>query len=195
MELRTVTASTDGAVTLAEAREYLRLPEDYSEMATVRRQRNAAIQFCERNFPGHRTFTKTIYDGILPTFPGNDGIITLPLPPLVSSTGLSVTYFDTDNASQTLSSTTYDVVVPMEAQGYFLPKQGESWPSTRLRPDAVTVRFEAGFGPATAVPAVLREAVLMKLEHLWDPARFMKPEEVDQTVRDLLTTYDYGAYG
>jgi uncharacterized phiE125 gp8 family phage protein len=194
MRTRLVTASTDRAVTLAEAREYLRLPENYSEMGTLRRQRNAALQFCERNISGHRTFTRTTHDGYLAAFPGNDGRIELPLPPLYSSTGLSVTYYNTSNALTTLSSTVYDVLVPTEAPAYLQPKQDEAWPSARLRPDAVVVRFEAGFGAATAVPEVLKEAVLMKLEHLWDPARFPKPEAVDQTVRDMLSTYDYGAY-
>lgn len=194
MLLRVVTASTGGAVPLTEAKEYLRTITD-AELPTMKRQLTAATQFCERRISGHRQFCKTVYNGYLREFPGNDGRITFPLPPLYSSTGIAITYYDTDNASQTLASTIYDIVVPTDAPAFIEPKQSEAWPSTRLRPDAVTVQFEAGYGGQTDVPAALKEAVLMKLEHLWDPGRFPKPEAVDGAVQAMLDTFDYGHYG
>jgi len=105
-----------------------------------------------------------------------------------------VKYYDTDNTLTTLSSTVYDVLGPSEAPAFLQPAEGESWPTTYQRPDSVVIRFDAGFGAASAVPDVLKEAVLMKTEQLFDPGRFPDPSKVDKAARDMLSAYDWGAY-
>lgn len=73
-----------------------------------------------------------------------------------------ITYYDDNNALQTLSSAEYwlhnDKVTV-----------DDSWPSTYDRPGAVILTYVAGYGSsATDVPYQLRSAVLMRLAHLYE---------------------------
>lgn len=88
----------------------------------------------------------------------------LPQPPLVSVT--SIVYRDADDAEQTLSSSLYDVVTD-DLTGYVTLHRDQSWPATYDRDDAVQVTFVAGYGAATAVPAALRQAMLLHIGSLY----------------------------
>lgn len=196
MELRLIKRSTELPVSIPEAKAHLRLVDD-DELDVLAGKLRAASQFCERQISGHRSFVKAKYEGILSEFPTNNGRVEFPLPPLFQiSTGSTegVGYYNSSNVWTALSSTVYDSVIPEEAPGWIEPKQNESWPSVYDRPDAVKIRFEAGWKNADAVPAVIKEAVLLKTEHLWDPER-VKADEIDKAVSALLTTMDYGHYG
>lgn len=87
--------------------------------------------------------------------------LRLPLGPAASIT--SVTYYDADNAQQTLADTVY--VLRADALGAYLDlKAGQSWPSAYGRADAVSVTFVAGTDAAD-VPAALKAALLMLVSH------------------------------
>jgi len=192
MHVRLVSDSTELPVSFSEARDYLYLTEDdRDKFGRLRLQLQAAVGLCERQISGHRSFVRKTYDGILAEFPA--GRIEIPLPPLYSSTSIAISYYDGDNALQTLSSTTWDVVAPSDLPAFVQPKTNESWPATYTRPDAVTVRFVAGWRDQDKVPAQLKVACLMRLEQLWDPAR-LDPEEMDRTIKSILDSLDYGHY-
>lgn len=93
--------------------------------------------------------------------------LTLPLPPLQSIT--SVTYYDTDNASQTLASSAY-IVDTTEEPGVVRLLETETWPDTYFaRPSAVTVRAVVGFGATAAlVPEQYRQAMHVLIRALYD---------------------------
>lgn len=81
--------------------------------------------------------------------------------------GLSVTsvaYIDSDGASQTFSSSDYDVSTT-ERGMYVIPKVDKDWPTDlAVRPDAVTITYQAGYGTIpTNVPAAIRLAVLNRV--------------------------------
>lgn len=83
-----------------------------------------------------------------------DGKIEMPIPPLVSVS--SVKYLDTTETEQTLVVTTDYVVID---QGSFpsivQPALGTTWPVTAWnRPDAVRIRFIAGYLTASIPPAI-----------------------------------------
>jgi len=87
------------------------------------------------------------------------------LPPIQSVT--SITYMDSDGATQTLAASGYTV----DARSYparVVPAYGESWPSTRDQVNAVTVRFVAGYGPASAVPQCVKSWMLIRIRTLWE---------------------------
>jgi uncharacterized phiE125 gp8 family phage protein len=65
--------------------------------------------------------------------------IVLSRVPLISVT--SITYVDTDGVTQTLSTSYY---TPDTVKGKIDLAYGQTWPSTRCQPNAVTVRFVAG---------------------------------------------------
>jgi uncharacterized phiE125 gp8 family phage protein len=91
--------------------------------------------------------------------------IEIPFPKLQSIT--TVKYTDTDGAQQTLSDTLYTVVTNTEP-GYIIPAYNQDWPDIRDVPDAVEVRFIAGYGLAsTDVPQDMRHAILL-LIGTWD---------------------------
>ena len=125
----------------------------------------------------------------LDEFPDSDGDITLPLPPLASVT--SIAYVDGDGDDQTLDSANYTVHTNCEP-GKITLAYGESWPSTRDQPDAVTVTFVAGYGAAAAVPAGIVAAIKLVLGDLYEnrEAAVLGTIRSDNpTVKNLLWTY------
>lgn len=111
--------------------------------------------------------------------------LELPNPPLQSVS--SISYLDTDGASQTLvENTDYRVLVDSRAL---------VWAPSRVPPsleldakERITITFVSGFGatPET-VPETIRQAVLVEVAHLW---RFrgddMESVEPSATFRNLL---------
>lgn len=90
------------------------------------------------------------------------GGIPLPAGPVTSVT--SVTYIDTNGASQTLSSSAYTVVGIGDRTGAkIVPAYGYSWPSTRDVPEAVTVVFVSGVGTAAQALAKYPNAAQLGL--------------------------------
>lgn len=87
-----------------------------------------------------------------------DGDIVVPLPDLQSVT--SVTYVDSAGATQTVSAADYTV-----AGQRIVPDT--SWPVAGDVPNAVTVRFVAGYGLAAAVPAAIKAAILLYVGDLY----------------------------
>jgi hypothetical protein len=189
----TATSGTTSPVTLDEAKEYLRITSE-QEGRSLQTALDAAVDFCQRTIPGHIQLCNCTYQVLSSGFPDDDQRWEIPVPPLVSSTAITINYYNSTNGYSTLSSTTWDAVVPTEGPAFVKAKTNETWPTTRERPDAVTLQFKAGFGPPRKVPATIKMAVLMKTEHLWDPTRFDPRADVDQAIESLLGCYDYGRY-
>jgi hypothetical protein len=79
----------------------------------------------------------------------------LPRPPLVSVT--SIKYLDADHVEQTFSSADY-WVSGVGRTGRITLRSGSSWPTVGAYPDAVVIRFVAGY---SVVPEPLISAVLL----------------------------------
>lgn len=87
------------------------------------------------------------------------------LPPLSSVT--SITYLDTDGASQTLAADQYTVDAK-SIPARITPAYGVTWPSTRAQSNAVYVTFVAGYGAASAVPEGIKLWMLMHIKQAFD---------------------------
>lgn len=79
---------------------------------------------------------------------------------------LSITYYDQDDASQTLASSEYwedfDSNIPRVVVK-------TSWPATEDKPNAVTITYVAGYGDdSDSVPAAIKQAMLLILGHLYE---------------------------
>jgi len=195
MHLEQITASTGPPVSLDELRDHLRIDQSVDD-ADLTGKLRAATEFCQRSVGGHRQFMKATYDQVLDEFPAN-GRIDLPLPPLKSVT--SVKYYDTDNTQQTLSSTAYHTITPTRQPGRVELVDGEAWPTTKVRPDAVKVRFVAGATSTTGVDPTVKQAVYLLVGH-WNENREATaagsvPREIELGLRSLLGANEYGAYG
>jgi len=90
--------------------------------------------------------------------------LRLPLKPVASIT--SVTYYDGDNAQQTLSSSVYELLT--DAAGPYLAlKPDQDWPGTYDRAAAVSVTFVAGAAVAD-VPEEIKQAILLMVGHWYE---------------------------
>lgn len=89
----------------------------------------------------------------------------LRLPPLQSVT--SIRYVDTDGATQTLATNQY-LVDAVSAPARISPAYGCSWPSTRAQNNALIVRFVGGYGAAAAVPACIKQWMLIRIKTLYE---------------------------
>lgn len=92
-------------------------------------------------------------------------VLELPRTPVQSVT--SVTYVDETGATQTLSNSAYRVdVAGLVAR--VTPAFDTAWPTARAVTGAIAVRFVAGYGAASAVPAPLKAAMLLLIGHLYE---------------------------
>lgn len=162
MRLELITAAATDPVTLAEAKIRLRI-DDSADDAGVTRLIKAATSHAESIC--RRAFVTQKWTLILDAFPC--GSISLPLPPLVSVE--EVNYINEAGIETVLASTEYLVdkagIVGMVHRAF-----NKQWPTTRVQPMAVKVKFTAGYGAAAAVPSDLVSAILLLVAH-WDQNR------------------------
>lgn len=120
--------------------------------------------------------------------------IVLERPPIQSVA--SVAYIDLDGDPQTVDPSLY-TLDSRSTPGRLTPAYNQSWPSTRHVDNAVTVTFVAGYGVASAVPAVTKTGILMLAAHLYKE----REESTDQAlqtvpmgVREMFAVGKWGAY-
>lgn len=155
--LRTVTGPADEPVTLAEAKARLRITidDEDSDLESLIREARA---LCEAGC--QRAFVTQTFDMTLDEFPqgcGDRNAIAIPRPPLASVSW--VKYYATDGTLATIDAADYYVSTASEP-GRIAPVLGY-WPATLDRPDAVQIRFVAGFGAPADVPPEVKAAILV----------------------------------
>lgn len=165
MSLKLITPPAAEPVSLQEAKLHLRVIADVADVAA--NPEDAAISAmiaAARQSAEHitgRSLMPQTWELALDEF---ESAIYLPKPPLVSVT--SVKYLDGDGALQTLDTASYfvdDYGVPAK----LTPAYGESWPSTRRQANAVTIRYQAGYATAAAVPQEIKSWMLLKIGMLY----------------------------
>lgn len=91
--------------------------------------------------------------------------IRLPISPVQDVQGIA--YFDTDNAVQAATIANYQLL-KHRMQSYLEPIEGEDWPSTFSRVDAITITLRVGFGLAAAVPQPIKQAIMLLVCHWYE---------------------------
>lgn len=179
MSLILVTGPTIEPVTLAEAKAqchvdipnddaliagYILDARDYVERETQRAIITQTFDFkaAPSAWSGGSESWPVYWDGSCAEY--RVGIL-LPKPPLQSIT--SVSYVDTAGATQVLAADQYQVVKANgdSHEGLIVPAYGVVWPAVRTMPEAITVRFVAGYGGLESVPHGIRQAMLMMIGH------------------------------
>lgn len=161
MGLSVVTAAAKLPVSLAEAKEHLRVDHDADDALIVSLTR-AAVEYAQ-NYT-KRQFVQATFDYTLDAFPSGSALC-LPRSPLVSVT--SVSYIDTDGASQTF--TTDDWTAKTDTiRGTVQLDYSKSWPNLRGDVDGVTVRFIAGYADIASVPEAAKAAVKLMVGHWYE---------------------------
>jgi len=164
------------AVTLAEAKDQLRIDQDDSAFDSQLAIWIAGIVREAEHATG-RVFVNRAMRVTLDRF---EPAIRLSAPTFSVE---SVKFIDVDGQERTLDPADYFVDKVTEP-GYAMPEMGKTWPATRGRPNAVMVDYTAGYGPdATTTPAAAKLYVLARLAEQWDPAT----REFKETVRSNFT--------
>lgn len=166
MSLRMTSAPAVEPVTLAEAKNHLRITASNSdEDALISNLIKAARQWCEA-YTGC-SFVLQTWQVKLDEFPE---CIKLPRGPVIAVS--SITYLDTSGDSQTLASSSYrvdaDTIPARVTEAY-----ASTWPSTYPVTNAVTVTYTAGYedtgsSPTDDVPEAIQQAILLMVAHLFE---------------------------
>lgn len=127
--------------------------------------------------------------------------IDLPKPPLLSVT--SISYVDTDGATQTLAADQY--AVHADAWGaYVVEAYGKTWPAVRCQDDAITVVFFAGYAHTGTgdsinyqanVPAIIKTAVKRHARGQYEKLKQEDRDALEQEIRNLLSLYRVAPLG
>lgn len=161
MGLTLVTAPASEPLTTAEAKSHLRV-DSSDDDTLIDAFVKSARQYVEEDL-GRALITQT-WDYTIDAFPSDGSAIHLPRPPLQSVT--SISYVDTAGATQTVSSGDY-IVNTGKRKGEVTLAYGAAWPATRTQASAVTIRFVAGYGAASAVPESIRTALRLVVGDLY----------------------------
>ena len=158
-----VTPASAALVTLAEAKAHLRV--DHSDEDTyIQALINAAVSY----FDGYagRLGRAILEQAWRVDFPAFSDEMRLPLGDVIAIS--SVSYYDLNNAQQTLASSVYQVAV--DGIGPYVGlKPAQVWPKTYARADAVRVTWTAGYGATSAnVPPAIKHAALLLIGNWYD---------------------------
>ncbi len=185
-----ITPPTDEPVTLDQAVDHCRAVQG-TEDQWFEDNIKAAREYCEANILGGRSLMPTTLELILPRFYSK---VEFPNPPLQSIT--SVTYYDSGNTSKTLASTEWIVVAPTSGIGYMVPAVNAVWPDVSSRPDALRIRYVAGYASAALVPAKIKKAILLLVCHWYENREASLvgtiSKEAEFSVMKLLRSSGYG---
>jgi uncharacterized phiE125 gp8 family phage protein len=162
MTTRQVSPPAVMAVTLADAKDTLRIDQDDTALDSQIAIWIAGIVAEAEHLAG-RAFVNRPMRVTLDAFPD---AIRLSAPTYSVE---SVKFIDVSGQAQTLDPADF-YEDKVSEPGYVVPATGKAWPATSARINAVTVDYTAGYGPdATTVPPTARLYILARLAEQWDP--------------------------
>lgn len=162
-----VNAPDEEPVTTVEAKDHLRVEHDADD--TLIDTLIAAAREHVEAFTRRALITQT-WDMVLDAFPPRSDIPIVPMKPPLRSVE-SITYKDSTGSEKTWDASKYVTDTPtgpFAPHGRILPAHGEAYPSTIDEINAVTVKFEAGYGDAEDVPEAIKRALLLLVGHLYE---------------------------
>lgn len=190
-------ATVSTPVTLSEAKDHVRVMSDDFD-SYIQTLIEAATEYCERctgrplrvPLDGYPSSVTQKYPG-WPTSP-----VELDWQPAGSIT--SITYFDTDDASQTVSSSNYRLLASANAGALLEFDEDFTEPATSNRSDAVTITYGAGYTTASSVPAAAKHAIKLLVGHWFEHAEAVmvggSPASLPLGVDALLESISWGRY-
>lgn len=113
------------------------------------------------------------FEYILDDFPHDDSSIVLPRQPVTSLT--SIAYQD-GSASKTLATSVADLD---RQKRRIVLQYDQQWPSIERQNDAVVITFIAGYPSQSAVPRLVRQAVLLQVSKLFEDRDMMMQQSPD----------------
>src|SRR3990167_9642771 len=141
-KVKIATAAAAIPVTLTEAKAHLRI-DNSTEDTLITTLINVATEYAEKRLS--RSLISQTWDLYLDEFPSENKIV-IPFPPLQSITYIK--YYDSNNIQQTWASSNYVLDTIKEPGEVVQSSAGSGYPGTYDRPNAVNIRFIAGYGAA-----------------------------------------------
>jgi uncharacterized phiE125 gp8 family phage protein len=176
--VRTV-APTAEAITVAEVKAFIRSAEDDDDLVEFLIEAATAHLDGRHGILGRALLTQTWRQD----FAAFDEPLRLSIWPAASIT--SITYFDGDNASQTLASSVYGLF--SDSIGPFVGlKPSQTWPTTYSRRDAVSVTYVCG--EATA-PAQLKAAIMIIVARWYEHREEVGDSSAIKALDGLIASY------
>jgi uncharacterized phiE125 gp8 family phage protein len=142
----------------------------------------------------NRTFFAREYTLYLDCFPTdldeNIGkpYIEVQTTPLISVD--SITYVDTDGATQTLASTEYTADIFADGPTRILEAYDKTWPAIRNVSNAVIVTMTCGFATAAAVPEEYKQILKLYFTHMYENREAYREERIVEVPRMLQMLID-----
>lgn len=145
-----------------------------------------AVEMAER-YTGRAIFNRT-YIYTLKDFPSHS-IIYLPRAPLSSLT--SITYVDTDGATQTWASTNYNVGTNSLDEIKIELDDDSDYPDVKEDlPEAVTITYVAGYGTKESdLPQWLKQGIVMIASHLFNTREAGSLGDIEKIKESFLHPY------
>lgn len=184
MGIKLITPPTDEPFTIAEAKAHLRAPagtdEDDLIGALIAAARTRVEEDIQRALITQTwELTRDWFDApsvIASSTTTQPAATAIALPYSPVNALKFISYVDSNGATQYLHdelgspTLTGNVVLDTHSiPARVAPIAGGSWPATATRINAVTIRYEAGYGAnGDAVPAPIRQAILMLLGHWYE---------------------------
>lgn len=161
MALKLIIAATGLAISVAEAKVHLKV-DTVDEDALIEIYIKAATEAAEQMIG--RAIMPQTWELTEEAFPA---VLQLTRIPVVSIASLK--YFDNDGVQQTLSNTLYQLDNFDDfSSARVVPAYGSNWPSTRLVPNAVVLRYLAGYANAGDVPSSIKDWIYLQVGAMYE---------------------------
>lgn len=188
--LSIVTPPAEEPLSLSEAHFQLSANQvvdatDASQQGDILRLIESARRFLEGETG--RTCCTTVFDLHLDCWPGFE--LLLPRNPVQSVE--SISYVDHAGVQQVVDPSRYSVDTSREP-ARITPAYGTTWPSARRQANAITVRFTAGYGGQSDVPANVKNALQVLVAWLYTDRQGEGLMELPRSMRYMLSALKYG---
>jgi uncharacterized phiE125 gp8 family phage protein len=188
MALAITSAPAGELLSVDEAKRHLRLYSsdlDDEIASLIRAARDYCERFTQRTLRAAVTRTETFDRWWSDDY-------RLPWPPLIGIT--SVTYYDANNALQTLAAGNYHVELSTDGGGRLVWSSSASLPNLYDRLGAIIVTYTAGVANVDALPPVALQAMKTKLTELWGAGTEGEIRAAKECTDRLLGLVDWTGY-
>lgn len=161
MALKLITAATALAVSLAEAKQHLRV-DTADEDALITALITAATEMAEQ--ATGRAIMQQTWELTLDAFPEAFELTRVPAASITS-----IRYWDTTGTQQTLGTALYTLDNADDfGSAYAVPAVGGDWPAARQQINAVALRYVAGYASAAVVPDSIKAWIKLQVGAMYE---------------------------
>jgi len=175
MALLQTVAPTSEPVTLAETKQHLNI--DHADDDNLLQGFIVAARHQAENYMKRQIMPAT-FKYIFRDFRNSTQIVELMRSPLSTvSSNVSIEYRDSNNSTQTIAATAYDVDFE-RVPGRIYPSYNNTWPSDILsdHPKSVQVTYVSGYTDRAAVPQLIKNWIMQRVGVMYEYREELTPD-------------------